>query len=652
MSGMVSAIDPLGDFNRAEVDEAWQGFVDQRPFVSTPVRETIIDSWKRCRALGVDPRGRCAPLIGDAVSVDALLRANRELLTAAAHTWVALSQALAATDIVLVVADARGVILDVRGNHELVTAAARHGTGPGHNWSEQASGTNALGTAVVLGRPTIVRSAEHYCAPAKMWDCAASPVRDLSDGRLLGIVDITSMGNLNDSHALALAVTAAHQIEHTLRAMELARTVQLLNWYRADTARWNDHAALLLDARGRVITATDAARAICPMSSLEFLLHEHVPHASKGHGVTVLRSIAYRAPVDPAAASTATSWQGGVVVIAANDDRDSAARRPSPAQQCHPAFSAVITSDQHLIEIMRRAERMAKANAPILLNGETGSGKELFARAIHACSSVAAGPFVAINCGTLTRELAASELLGYEGGAFTGASHKGRRGKFEQADGGTLFLDEIGELPLEVQVHLLRVLQDQVVVRLGGNDERIVRVRIIAATHRDLERETDHGRFRADLYFRLKVFSLTLPPLRERRDDISLLVEHFIVQLQGVYGLGAKTVSDQLSVALARYDWPGNVRELHGLIESMYILSDRPVLTTTDLPEDFVRDNRRVAEAPEKAAANLPRVHHGRESIIEEIAKHGDNMSLVARRLGMSRSTLYRKLTQYGIERN
>lgn len=644
--------DQLSGFDRADVDEAWLGFVAQRPFVSAPVRELIIDSWKRCRTLGVDPHGRCAPAIGDAGSVDTLLRANRELLAAAAHTWDLLSPTLAETDIVLVVADARGVVLDVRGNGELVAAAARRGTGPGHDWSEQASGTNALGTAVVLGRPIIVRTAEHYCLAAKMWDCAASPVRDLSDGTLLGILDITSMGNLSDSHALALAVTAAHQIEHTLRSMELARSVRLLNWYRTAAAQWHGHAALLLDARGRVITANEAAQAACPITSLEFEIREHVPHATKRQMIAVLRSIAYRGPTDAAARSSTLPWQGGVVIIAASDDRDTSSDLSSPAQQRHPAFKAVITGDRRVMELMRRAERMARANAPILLNGETGSGKELFAQAIHACSTVAAGPFVAINCGTLSKELAASELLGYEAGAFTGASNKGRQGKFEQADGGTLFLDEIGELPLDVQVHLLRVLQDQVVVRLGGNDERRVRVRIIAATHRDLERESDNGRFRADLFFRLKVFSLTLPPLRERRDDIEPLVDRFLGQLQGVYGLGAKTATEELLATLARHSWPGNVRELHGLIESMYILSDRPELTTSDLPDDFMRENHRLAETASEAAVTSRRVDLERDTLIEEIAKHGDNMSNVARRLGISRSTLYRKLTQYGIERN
>lgn len=647
MSESGSTSEQLQAFNRADVAAAWQGFIEQRPYLNAGVRGLVIESWRRCRALGVAPQGPCAPLVGD---IDALLESNDALLTAAAHTWEVLAHTLTATDIVLVVADAKGVILKVEGNSELTAAAAERGTGTGHDWSEQASGTNAIGTAIVLGHPTIVRSTEHYCAPAKIWDCAASPIRDQANGALLGILVITSMGNMSERHALALAVTAAHQIEHTLRSIELARSVQLLSWYRANSAQWLGQATLLLDATGRMITANAQAQAICAAMPPEFEICDYQPHAPTSLGITIVRSVAFHLPPDVEPESRAESWRGGVVVIAAT-----AGGHVSPAaaalEKLHPAFHTVITTDRRLMEVMRRAERMARANAPILLNGETGSGKELFAHAIHACSNVAAGPFVAVNCGTLSKELAISELLGYEAGAFTGAASKGRRGKFEQADGGTLFLDEIGELPLDVQVHLLRVLQDQVIVRLGSNDERVVKVRIVAATHRDLERDVAQGRFRADLFFRLKVFSLTLPPLRARQTDIGPLVERFLTHLQGVYGLGAKSVSDDLVAGLARYRWPGNVRELHGLIETMYILSDRSLLTAADLPEDFMQSQRGLAGATNEVAIPPSATPLERETLVAAIEQHGDNMSMLARRLGISRSTLYRKLSEFGIQR-
>ncbi|MGE3772325.1 MAG: sigma-54-dependent Fis family transcriptional regulator [Gammaproteobacteria bacterium] len=636
-------------FDGARVAEAWQRFVAGEAFDASVVREPILASWQRCRSLGVDAARVRPPSIGDAARVEALLQAHRELLAAAAHTWALLSPTLGASDVVFVVADARGIVLDVRGNPALVAAAATRGTAPGYDWSEAASGTNALGTGAVLGRPIIVHSGEHYCAAGKTWDCAAAPVRDLSDGTLLGFVDITSMGGLSDHHSLALAVTAAHQVEHTLHAQELARTVRLLQWYRTPDMPWQHRPSLLLDRKGRVITGNDTAHAICDALPARFALVDGRPVAPDDGSTILMATAPYRASGEPAPADP-SAWSGGVVTIAVDDTRavSAAGGTPRTARRFHPAFHAIATQDAGLLELMGRAERMARANSPVLLHGETGTGKELFARAIHLCSAVSAGPFVAVNCGTLTKELAASELLGYEAGAFTGASAKGRVGKFELADGGSLFLDEIGELPLDVQVQLLRVLQDRIVVRLGGNVERTVRVRIVAASHRDLEQEIDAGRFRADLYFRLKVFTLRLPSLRERRDDIGLLVERFLQQLQGVYGLGAKTASAELVDALTQHDWPGNVRELLGLVESLYILSEGPVLGVRDLPEEF-RHRRREAGVVTIAAANM-RGADERAAILAAIAEDGSNLSRAARRLGMSRSTLYRKLAHYGID--
>ena len=642
-----------GEFDRAGVDRAWQAFVAQGQSVAGPVRDVIRESWQRCREQGVDPLAECGPACDDAAGSDASIRANDALLVAAAQTWQLLSDSLAATDNVFVVADANGVILDVRGNEELVAAARRRHTGPGRDWSEAASGTNAIGTALVLGRPVIVRSAEHYCAAAKVWDCAAAPIRDLTDGALLGVLDVTSLGDLSHSHTLALAVTAARQIEHSLHAQDLAHSVQLLNWYRASARRWQGRAVLLLDRKARVITSSAAARAVYANPGPAFAVRGAEPSVADDAAIEIIESYAYRMAADGPQAGGASGWAGGVVVIATRDGRGTAARTPGVTRHLtpavHAAFAQVATRDQGFIELMRRAERMARANSPVLLSGETGSGKELFAQAIHACSAVASGPFVAVNCGTLTRELAASELLGYEAGAFTGASGKGRRGKFEEADGGTLFLDEIGELPLEVQVHLLRVVQDKVVVRVGGNAGRTVDVRIVAATNRDLAAETELGRFRADLYFRLKVFELTLPPLRARHGDIDLLVERFLERMQETYGLGSKTASTDLLDALNRYNWPGNVRELHGLLESLYILSDRPLLTSADLPEGFTR-----AAAADRGASTvaIPSAKLDRDTVRAAIERQDHNMSAVARELGISRSTLYRKLAEFGLTRD
>ncbi|MEQ8232650.1 MAG: sigma-54-dependent Fis family transcriptional regulator [Gammaproteobacteria bacterium] len=633
-------------FDRALVAAAWQAFVDEGRAADHAVRPEILESWRRSARLGIDPHGPSAPLV-DADELARRCAANADLLAAASHTWQLLSASLAASDNVFIVTDTDGVTLDVRGNAEFVAAAAQHACAPGRHWHEAVTGTNAIGTALAANRPIVVHSTEHYVAAAKVWDCAAAPVRDLADGSLLGILDITSVGDLSDHHSLALAVTAAHQVEHALHSQALAHSIQLLNWYRHAIADWHGEAALLLDRKGRIIRATTAAQGAVDDGPGHLAIVDGRPRVGRDDPLCVLDVRPYLPPAELTGAADAARWHGGLVRIEGSP-AGRRARRATAAVA--PAFARIVTEDPRLIERMRQAARMAKATSPILLHGETGTGKELFASAIHACSPLRDGPFVAVNCGTLTRELAASELLGYAPGAFTGAAAKGRRGKFEQADGGTLFLDEVGELPLDVQVHLLRVLQDNVVVRVGDNTPHAVEVRIVAATHQDLERLVEAQRFRADLLFRLRVLALELPPLRERAGDIPLLVAHQLQQLQARYGLGAKRISEDLMALLCAAPWPGNVRELHGVIESMYILSDRRDLTPADLPDTFAPERSPAHDTATPApAGRLGQLE--RDVIVEEITRQRHNMSAVARALGISRSTLYRKLREFGIGR-
>jgi sigma-54 dependent transcriptional regulator, acetoin dehydrogenase operon transcriptional activator AcoR len=645
------------DFDRDRVERAWHALIEARPADLGAVRPYILDSWRRCLEMGMDPYTTRAPNIGRGEPLAARLRDNASLVEATRHTWHLLSETLQASESIFILTDRYGVEVESYGKPDLVRAAQREGVGAGYDWSERAAGTNAIATTLALNHPTIVRSAEHFCTAAKRWDCAAAPIRDLNDSTLLGVLDVTSVGDLSDSHTLALAVTAAHQIEHTLHSQELARSVQLLNWYRNASSDWRARAALLLDRKGRVITATDTLRALCGSLPSSVPLVDGRPRMPEDEVLRIHECVAYASPAKGGAKDgpeSVPAWEGGVLVLERKKDAGKREQRAAPVQLddqvLAPMFEQIAAASPGLLDAARRADRMAHAAAPILLTGETGTGKELFARAMHASSNAASGPFVAVNCGTLTKELAASELLGYEAGAFTGASSKGRRGKFEEADGGILFLDEIGDLPVDIQVQLLRVLQDKVVVRVGGNRERHVDVQVIAATNRDLEQEANEGRFRLDLYYRLKVLSLKLPPLRDRKEDISLLVDAFLREMQGLYGLGSKTVSDDLMHLMMNYPWPGNVRELRGFVESMYILSRRPVLTAADLPEDFAGKplGGPRHSTPPAHSATLDQIEC--DAIVNELERTGGNLTEAAKHLGISRSTLYRKLDHYDID--
>jgi two-component system response regulator AtoC len=303
-----------------------------------------------------------------------------------------------------------------------------------------------------------------------------------------------------------------------------------------------------------------------------------------------------------------------------------------------------------LFETVRQA---APSQATVLIQGESGTGKELVAHAIHRLSTRASGPFVAVHCAALASGLLESELFGHEKGAFTGAAGM-REGRFEKADGGTLFLDEIGEIDASVQVKLLRVLEEQTFERVGGDKSIKVDIRLIAATNRDLRKMVDDGEFREDLYFRLDVVGILLPPLRQRADDVALLANHFVQQFAEKNGRDVEGISPEASQILMAYDWPGNVRELRNTVEKMVVLSRGPRLTVRDVPSEIrlaaVGEGRSRTSEPAGAVAvtGSSLADSERAMILKVLREVGGNKSRAASQLGISRRTLYRKLEQYG----
>jgi transcriptional regulator with PAS, ATPase and Fis domain len=286
------------------------------------------------------------------------------------------------------------------------------------------------------------------------------------------------------------------------------------------------------------------------------------------------------------------------------------------------------------------------------LQGETGVGKEMFARAIHEGRQRTSGSFVALNCGGLPRDILASELFGYVDGAFTGAKRSGMIGKIEAARGGTLFLDEIGEMPLELQPYLLRVLEGGEVYPLGASQPRTVQFKLIAASNRDLRAEVAAGRFRQDLFYRVSVTTLRIPALRERKEDIAELVEHFSREVSHRHGVSEKRFAAEVIDAFERYAWPGNVREMRHVVEGLVMLTNEDTVTAAALPEEIAlavaATGREPGVSAEPAAVrDLDAVE--REAIGTAIARRQGNLTTVAKDLRISKSTLYLKIDKYGL---
>ena len=305
-------------------------------------------------------------------------------------------------------------------------------------------------------------------------------------------------------------------------------------------------------------------------------------------------------------------------------------------------FEDIIGRNAGFLETLRQARIASRINSNVLLLGESGTGKDIFAQAIHNTSSRRDGPYVAINCATIPRDLITSELFGYSEGAFTGSRKGGSQGKFELADGGTIFLDEIGETPLEVQAALLRVIEDKSIIKIGGTKVTTVNVRIIAATNKELKEEVRKGKFREDLYYRSNVFTIRLVPLRERIEDIPLLVDSFMKSISRSMGKEIVSIDPMVLEYFINYRWPGNVRELQNVLERMINIAHTSKLTVDLLPSEIID-----SLSPENAEEDIESVDRMERELILRLLRSNLTRKNIAKKLGISRSTLYRKLDKY-----
>jgi DNA-binding NtrC family response regulator len=310
----------------------------------------------------------------------------------------------------------------------------------------------------------------------------------------------------------------------------------------------------------------------------------------------------------------------------------------------------ILAKSDKMIELLRTVDQVAQTNSTVLIEGESGTGKELIAHRIHRSSKRRSKPFVAVHCAALTETLLASELFGHERGSFTGATER-KVGRFERANEGTLFLDEIGEISSEMQVKLLRAIQEGEIERVGGTKTIKVDVRLICATNKNLVEEVRKGNFREDLFYRINVIYVKVPPLRERKEDIPFLVDSFIKNISMANGKKIREIAPEAVAILMRYDWPGNIRELKNIIERMVVLTNTDVLTSQNIPEDIRYGSRgrgpQLASISSSPSSSLSEIE--KEVIQKTIGDVKGNKSLAAKKLGISRRTLYRKIDEYRI---
>ena len=632
---------------------SWERFLQDRPVPSAVVRNIVLDSWRRSRSEAVDPTSHRAPA-ADVRKIALLRERSGDLYEAARPVLESLREILRESGTLIMLSDQSGTILDLNGESRARDAGEQINLAPGGRWSEELIGTNAIGTAVATQKPVQIYASEHYCLDVKHWTCAAAPILDPLGKTLLGVVDVSGVKETFHGHTLGLVIAAAKQIEAVLARRDAECHGRLLNLAMDAFRRYGNDCVVLFDQRGRIVKTSGSMQQAREMYGVRLpfeigsqvaALNLALPADERRQQIPAWLRPEWLHPV-----SSRDGELGTMLVIpigAADRQTTTVLPRQAPAHGESDPFGEIIGTSQAMAVAKARARRIAPLDLPVLLLGETGAGKEIFARAVHKAGAQPGGPFIAVNCGALTRELLASELFGYTEGAFTGARRGGLPGKFEQADGGTLFLDEIGEMPLDMQPHLLRVLQDGVVVRLGDTRERKVSVRIIAATNRDLQADALAGRFREDLFHRLCVVSLNLPALRERPGDIEAIISFLNQRFARKYGCPPKNLDPMVLQHLLRYRWPGNIRELQNVFEAMFALSDGDSIDGSLLPPHIgaTADLFIVPESarrPPVAAGRLEEME--RVAIDAAVANARGNLSLAARTLGISRSTLYVKL--------
>jgi sigma-54 dependent transcriptional regulator, acetoin dehydrogenase operon transcriptional activator AcoR len=641
------------------------------------LRTEIVESWTRCHQAGVNPYDTTIHHRLDGATLHAMLTEKQELIEIAKPFMANLYKFVQGSGFVVVLTDERGYIMELFGDEDTLNNPMTNNFFRGASWREEEVGTNAIGTALAIREPIQVSGAEHYCQKHHCLTCSAAPIFD-NHRRVIGILDMSGASYTSHLHTLGMVVAAAEAIMAQLNIRRKNRELALTNKRLTNIFNTMSDGVLMIDDRGIVNQLNPAAKEILNRNEQE-VVGMSIDRLFGGKAVLIRDMLSSKEPYEDIELMVDTKKStfhclasgepltdergqviGGVIILRPIKQIQNLVNRFS-GYHATLQFSDIVGESVEILEAIRVASMAATTSSNILLQGESGTGKEMFAQAIHNRSERRNGPFVALNCGVIPRELIGSELFGYVEGAFTGAKRGGKPGKFELASGGTLFLDEIGDMPLDQQIALLRVLQEKNVTRIGGDKVISVNARVICATNKNLLQEVEKGTFRQDLYYRLNVISITVPPLRNRINDIPLLFKYFLDKISRDRGCEFYAKPDVIQ-CLQKFDWPGNVRELQNVVERAVSLTESESVTLAHLPAEIYASRKPVLQSAESLLAPALRANFGREQrrqLLEEaecqqilvlLSKHGGNISVVAREMGISRNTLYRKMRLYAIE--
>ena len=629
------------------------------------VRPDVLESWRRCYDYGLDYNIYNYGPVLDKLTLQEKMH-QKDLLLKAADPYICQLEAML-SDAIILLSDEEGAMLRViEGNELLRKQNERFNLVPGSVWNESTVGTCAHCISLIQGTPMQICGPEHYFEKYEEISCSSAPIFDINYNLAGSLCVVTSSFSKQSSQSLGLVVSMAWAVQNQF---QIALHNDLFNL----TLQKTDSALMAINKSGIITKANLVAQQMFVEISQD-LIGTHVDQIL-GEQPLIKSVLESGKPIEDAEieidrlnqrvvvsfAKPLNDYCGnnlGCIVALKRINRIKNRETRRDGLNTRFTFDKIIGSSPPIKKVIEIARKFAHLDANILIQGESGTGKEMFAQAIHH-ESRSSGPFVAVNCGAIPANLIESELFGYEGGSFTGAERRGRAGKLELADGGTLFLDEIGDMPLELQPVLLRVLEEKRLMRIGGNRYVPVNFRLITATNKNLYEQVENNQFRQDLYYRLKVLQIDIPPLRDRSSDILELANYFIRVIAQKQLIVPPVLSDLATIYLLNYHWPGNVRQLeNSMLYAVNVCEDN-IIRPEDLPQEITSGidlnlpvNTGTQLHMAQPLTNLSMKDMERIMITQALEQTKYNVSEAAVLLGMSRSTLYRKIKEYQLLKN
>ena len=649
----------MGKFDAVKIDlirNAREEYLSRGIIPTGVVTDTIIRSWQRSaeRGIGME-RGesRCTP------RYDLMERRdkNNTLLLRSQPVMENLYHDICGTSSMVLLADSAGVILHSIGDPNFVDQAQKVYLKPGGIWSESVNGTNAVGTALEDQLPVQVHSSEHFIDKNRFLSCSATPIFD-PRGAILGALDVSGDYRSHQQHTLALVRLSAQIIENQMFAPEFSNDIVISFHLKPEFIGTLYEGIAVFSPQGNFIAANRCALLLFGLDRFRMNGHSFASLFRLGlpklfEQVRFQHHPVLKLQLESGAEVFGRVWPGTAIspvtflpiitpVSRGKVTRSSAAAEPT-------LLNELELGDRKMQTLIAKALKVVGHDIPIMIEGESGTGKELLARALHMAGPRKNGPFVPVNCASIPEGLIESELFGYQEGAFTGAKRKGHIGKIREADKGTLFLDEIGEMPLQLQARLLRVLQDQMVSPLGGTGSFQVELSVLCATNRRVRDAVTAGTFREDLYYRLNGLLLTLPSLREREDRV-LLARKILGDL--VAADRVVTISPEVLTLFEHHPWPGNIRQMHNVLRTaVALIGEGKEITVDELSEDFmeqagygIHGKKMCGSAPSATCSDTLLSDAEARHITSTLDRTGGNIAAAAKIMGIGRNTLYRKL--------